>query len=206
MKLRNREIGSSINDNGKRSSEAQDVKAIRKIKKKEKEIKMDIWLRLPVEIIWEILSFVVAFSPVLGHKDCFNSCTESSFESKLAMKEHYESHWINEWTFYEIESALGCPIWGIGHLDQVSVDIVLRHCECTLGSALHATVNKPSKVTIGQLTLIDKGVDLESHRKMVLGAKIVVKDFGMAKHQKIEQEDDDVDDQGDVKVCYHDKS
>jgi hypothetical protein len=196
----------------KRENQVQADKVPRKTKKKEEEIKMDVWLQLPQELILEIFRFVVASKSNWLHDKCITHCKKSTLASKIALKEQYEKGAsIEEYTFFNLEDVLGCPIWGVGHLSQLKVNIELRHCECTLGSDLHTRLNKPSKITIGQLTLIDEGVKLRRYRKMMFGARIVVKDFGNPKYLKAKKKEnaesdseDDTDDDGDVEVCYHD--
>jgi hypothetical protein len=187
---------------GKGASQVQAETASQEATKKEEELTMGLLLRLPQELILEILKIVVADCSVTSHNQCFDRCLNSSFARKLALKKTYETSTMH-WTFWKAENELGCPIWGVGHLEKVDLRIELRHCQCTLGSALHTKLNKPSRVTVGQLTLIDEGV--YRYRVKNFAAKIVIKDFGYAKHLKIKKEDDNVDYKDEVKVCYHHK-
>lgn len=177
-------------------------------KKKKEDINMTVWLRLPQELMWEVLRFVVADFPDYRHRKCLTRCVESTLDSKRERKKKYEGgHLIDESEFTFIEDRLACPIWGIGHLSQVHVSFMMHHCQYSLPSHLHQTLIKPSKVTIGQVTLIDEGVRF-NRRLTMYSAKVVIKDFGNAKYEKVkpkENNDDDSDDDWDeVRVCYHD--
>jgi hypothetical protein len=194
----------------KRQGKVQAESTRRKMRKKEEDIKMDIWLRLPQELIWEILCFVVGSYPDHNHQKCFTRCFKSTLASKLELKKKYETgQTISESEFTIIEYRLACPIWGIGHLSQVNVNFEMHHCECSLPSSLHQTLNKPSKVTIGQLTLTDSGI--RRWKKTMYGAKVVIKNFGQVKENASKEssngvaakESEDEGEEEDPKVCYN---